>query len=181
MAGGHLPVTDEDRRQVAELHARGKSRNFIAATLGRSGRTVSRIAADLGLTFERSRTAAATVAKQADAKSRRAALALALLDDAERLRGQLFAACTVFNFGGKDNTFEQALINEPTFADKRNIMQAIGVAVDRAVKLDEYDAGTGLGEVVGLLDRLGKGLAAKYGAGDDEHPVDPDDEDVPGA
>ena len=169
------PVTDQDREQVRALHAQGLSRNEIARQTGRSGRTVSRIAVELGLSFDRApQVAAATEARKEDAKARRAALALALLDDAERLREQLWQPATVFNFGGRDNTFEQADLPEPDAAAKLKLMQAVGVAVDRSVKLDEYDAGTGLGQVVSLLDKLGQGLAAKYGDGDDEHPVDAD-------
>jgi IS30 family transposase len=68
------PVTAADRRIVAELHTGGKSRNDIAREIGRSGRTVSRIAAELGLTVERTGTIAATKAKQADAAARRVRL-----------------------------------------------------------------------------------------------------------
>ena len=52
--------------RVAELHAQGLSRNGIALELGRSGRTISRIAAEHvpPLTFERTRTAAATAASR---------------------------------------------------------------------------------------------------------------------
>jgi hypothetical protein len=139
------PVTQADHDRVAELHAKGLSRNAIAEATGRSGRTVSRIADQLGLNFERTRTAAATAAKVADGKARRAALAVALLDDAERLRTQLFAPTKAFNFGGKDNTYAETTLDQPTFSDQRNIMQAVATAVDRSVKLDEYDAGQDAG------------------------------------
>jgi ParB-like chromosome segregation protein Spo0J len=133
------PINDDDREQVRRLHAEGLGRNDIARAIGRSPSTVSKIAAALGLTFDRTATAVATEARKADARAMRAEIALGLLEDVVRLRGQLFKSCTVFNFGGKDNTFEQALIDEPTFADKRNILTAIGTAVDRAMKLDAYD------------------------------------------
>jgi AraC-like DNA-binding protein len=169
------PVTDADRRLVAELHAEGLSRNEIARRIHRSGRTVSRIADELGLSFERGeQVQAATEARKVDARSRRARLALALLEDAERLRQQLFAACTVWNFGGKDNSFESQLIDEPSFRDKREIMSAIGIAIDRSVRLDEYDSGASVGQVVSLLESLAQGLTARWGSGDDEHPVDPE-------
>ena len=106
MAGGHAPVTDEDRRRVAELHAQGLSRNAIATQLGRSGRTISRICAEHQppLTFERTRTAAATAAKKADGAARRAALQLDALENAGRLMGQMFSPTVVYNFGGKETT-----------------------------------------------------------------------------
>ncbi|MFF5228439.1 helix-turn-helix domain-containing protein [Dactylosporangium sp. NPDC000521] len=176
MTADRRPVTDEDRERVVELHAQGLSRNEIARQIGRSGKTVSNIAQKAGLTFERGpEVAAATEARKVDAKARRAALALALLDDVDRFRAQLFAPVIAFNFGGKDNTYEEREIPEPTPRDKRDLMNAIGIAIDRSVKLDEYDSGASLGQVVSLLETLGRGLTAKYGTGDDEHPVEDDE------
>ncbi|NUT31540.1 MAG: helix-turn-helix domain-containing protein [Hamadaea sp.] len=154
------PVTQADHDAVKELHAQGFGRNEIARRIDRGERTVSRIAEKLGLSFVRSeQTKAATEAKKVDAKARRAALAIALLEDAERLRKQLWEPATVFNFGGKENTYEERELPEPTFSDKRNIMQAIGTAVDRAVKLDEYDrAGDNGGADIDLwLDHMAGG------------------------
>ena len=83
---------------VASLHAAGVSRNDIAQEIGRSPSTVTGIARGLGLSFNRAATAAATAAKVADARDRRAQFALALLADAERLRSQLWAPCKAFIF-----------------------------------------------------------------------------------
>jgi hypothetical protein len=96
-------------RRVAELHAQGLSRNAIATDLGRSGRTISRICVehDPPLTFERTRTAAATAAKKADGAARRAQLQLEALDSAARLMGQMFSPTKVYNFGGKENDYNE--------------------------------------------------------------------------
>lgn len=140
------PVGPEDDDNVRRLHAEGKSRNDIARLTGRSGRTVSRIAERLSLSFERGEMVrVATEARKTDAKARRAAIAQALLEDAEKLRLQLWKPALVYNFGGRDNTYEERTLDQPTFSDQRNIMQAIGVALDRAVKLDAYDKAEGLG------------------------------------
>ena len=140
MTADRRPVTDKDRDRVRELHAQGLSRNEIARQIQRSGKTVSRLAAEQGLTFERGpEVAAATEARKVDAKARRAALALKLIDDAERLREQLFAPTLVYNFGGRDNIFEQAMIPKPSARDQQALMNAIGAAIDRSVKLDAYD------------------------------------------
>lgn len=134
------PVTEADHDRIRELHAKGMSRNDIARETGRSGRTVSRIAEHLGLTFERGpMVAAATAAKVADAKVRRAELQLKLLDDAERLREQLFKPALAINFGGRDNTLNQTTLPEPTFQDKRNIIQAVSTAIASSIKIDEHD------------------------------------------
>lgn len=138
------PVTDDDRRQVAALHAQGKTRNDIARELGRSGRTVTRLAGELGLSFERAgATAAATAAKKADGAARRARLQVDALEAAQKLLGQMFAPTKVFNFGGKDNTYEEAQHSEPPFRDKRDIATALQALANTALKLAEYDKATG--------------------------------------
>ncbi|MGW1678517.1 helix-turn-helix domain-containing protein [Saccharopolyspora sp. NPDC002376] len=48
------PITDADRERVRELHTQGKTRNHIASEIGRSPSTVSKIARELGLSFDRS-------------------------------------------------------------------------------------------------------------------------------
>lgn len=134
------PIGDHDREQVEALHAEGLSRNEIARRIKRSGRTVSRIAEELGLTFERGeQVKAATEARKLDAKARRAALAVALLDDAERLRQAVWAETKVFNFGGRDNTYAEQSLDEPPHADKLRLIQAAGIAVSKSLDLDKYD------------------------------------------
>jgi hypothetical protein len=153
-AKGHPPVTDAERQRVAELHAQGKSRNAIATDLGRSGRTISKIAAELGLTFERTRTAAATAAKKADGAARRAQLQLDSLDAAGRLLGQMFAPTVVYNFGGKENDYNERSVDEPPFADKRNIATAIQALANTALRLAEYDKATGNEDEKSMLGDL---------------------------
>ncbi|ARX85641.1 hypothetical protein SMD44_05105 [Streptomyces alboflavus] len=77
------PITDRDRARVRELHGQGKTRNAIARAIGRSTSSVSKMAADLGLTFAGgARVAAATEAHRADAAARREQLADEALDGA---------------------------------------------------------------------------------------------------
>ena len=154
MAYGHPPVTEQERRRVAELHAEGKSRNAIATAIGRSGRTVSKIAVELGLTFDRRRTAAATVAKKADGAARRAQLQLDALDAAGRLLGQMFSPTVVYNFGGKENDYNEKAVDEPPFRDKRDIATAISALAATALKLAEYDKATGNEDEKSMLGDL---------------------------
>ncbi|MFI7547222.1 helix-turn-helix domain-containing protein [Actinoplanes sp. NPDC049599] len=167
MAKGHPPVTAEDRRRVAELHAQGLSRNAIATQLGRSGRTISRIAAEHEppLTFERTRTAAATAAKVADGAARRAQLQLDALDSAGRLMGQMFAPTVVYNFGGKENDYNERSVEEPPFRDKRDIATAIKALADTALKLAEYDKATGNEDEKSMLTDLRAALMAARSSG----------------
>ncbi|GIJ10743.1 helix-turn-helix domain-containing protein [Micromonospora andamanensis] len=157
------PVGPDDHELVRELHAQHLSRNEIARRIGRSGRTVSRIADHLGLTFERGDLVkAATEARKIDARAKRAALANALLDDAERMRRQLWQPADYVDHGGKEFIRVDWTTPEPTFADKTKIMQAVGIAVDRAVKLDEYDADPGIDAAKSMLGALARGLGAAY-------------------
>lgn len=154
------PVTEEDHRRVAELHAQGKSRNEIARETGRSGRTISRIAAELGLSFERTGTIAATKAKQADAAARRVRLQHDALSAAEKLLGQMFSKTKVFNFGGKENTYEEVQHDEPPFRDKRDIATALKALAETALKLAEYDKATGNEDDKSMLVDLREALIA---------------------
>ena len=134
------PVTQDDYDRIAELHAQGLGRNAIADAIGRSGRTVSRIAAELGISFERTgATAAATAAKKADAASLRARLQVESLAGAEKLLGQMFAPAKVFSFGGKENEYNEATHDEPPFRDKQAIANAIQALANTALKLAEAD------------------------------------------
>ncbi|TDC42080.1 helix-turn-helix domain-containing protein [Micromonospora sp. KC213] len=156
------PVTQADYDQVRELHAQGLSRNAIAEQIARSGRTVSRLAGEMGLSFDRARTRAATEAKKDDARAKRAQLANDLLDDAARLRRQLWQPADYVDHGGKEYDRVDWTLDEPTFADKLKIMQAVGIAADKAVRLDEYDADPGIDAAKSMLGALAKGLGAAY-------------------
>lgn len=155
---GAPPWTQADTDRLIQLHGEGHSLGHIAGVMGRSKSTLSGKAKAAGLTWDRASTATATKAKTRDAAARRADLQLLLLDDVEKLRKQMFAPTTVFNFGGKDNTYEERQVDEPTFADKLKIMQAVGIGIDRHVKLAQHDAGQGATAVIGLLQQTAAAL-----------------------
>jgi len=172
------PVTDAERDQVRAMHADGASRNAIARALGRSPSTITAIADELGLSFNRERTAAATAAKQADNRARRAQLAAALLDDVERLRAQLFAPTTVYAFGGRDNVYREHKVDRPPPREQRDIVLAITNLIASHLRLVEYDRDTGADPVTGMLGALLADLQARHGTGpDDAPPVEPDQHD----
>lgn len=129
------PVVDDDRTRIRELHAQGLSRNAIARTLNRSGRTISVLAAELNLSFDRAATAAATAARKADLEEKRVILAEALTDDALRLTAQIWEPAVIHSFGGKDHTYAMKEIPEPLPADKRALMAAATAASAQALRL----------------------------------------------
>jgi hypothetical protein len=91
------------------------------------------------------KTRAAVAVATADNAARRARIAAALLDDVERLRDQFWSACEVYNFGGKDNTFNTAEINQPGFRDKQAIATTMGIFLDKSLALERFDADGGQG------------------------------------
>jgi hypothetical protein len=154
------PVTDDDRRRIRDLHAQGLGRNDIAREMKRSGATISKVAAELGLSFERGpEVEAATQARVADAKAKRAELMNTLLDDAERLRAQIWEPHEYIDHGGRDYVEARWTQEEPTSADKLKLMQAATIAIDRSLRLDLHDSDTqGLPAVdAWLRDMIGSG------------------------
>jgi hypothetical protein len=167
------PVTDEERAEIRRLHAEGKGRNEIAKALGRGGRTISVQAEKLGLTFDRAaEVRAATEVREADLAALRAQLALDLTHDAMKLREQLWKPTLVYNFGGKDNTFEKRTVPEAPADVKRTLMSAVGIAVDRSLKLTPPKDETGNEEGIALITQLMSGLTAVYKAQQQDQEAD---------
>ncbi|MGW8988708.1 helix-turn-helix domain-containing protein [Streptomyces zhihengii] len=168
------PITDTDRAAVRRLHAEGKTRNHIARELKRSPATVSKLATELGLTFDRAgEVAVATENKRAQLADRRAQLALDFQHDAERLRAQLWEPCVYGEFGGKDNEWNQVDLSRPRFGDQRQIVASAAAAAQQSLRLAPAEGGTDADAVKSMLGALGEALTRAAGA-DDEQPADDD-------
>ncbi|MFK0296393.1 helix-turn-helix domain-containing protein [Streptomyces sp. NPDC090442] len=160
------PIDDHDREQVRRLHAAGKARNEIAREIGRSPSTVSKIARDLDVTFDRAgEVAVATEVRRADLASRRTTLALTLQEDAEKLRAQLWEPCTYGEFAGKEGDWHETHLDRPRFADQRQIITATATAIQQSLKLAPAEGGEGVEQVKSMLGALGEALTH---AADDE-------------
>lgn len=171
------PITDADRRRVAELHAQNLGRNEIAKAIGRSPDTVSRIARDQGLSFARgAQVEAATIARKADLAARRAALAEKLQDHAELELTKLTSPTMYFEWGGKDHKYDERLQPEPTPADRRAIMSTLATAIDRSLKLvpPKDDGGSESRSVIGELMAGLVGEYTKRHGGPPPEPVEPE-------
>lgn len=135
------PFTDRERDLVQQAHAKGKGRNQISRETGIHQKRVSAIAAELGLSFARggARTAVATEARKADAASRRARIEEQALASAEKLLAQMWSPSKVYNFGGRENDYNEVEHAEPPFADKRAIATAVQALAATALKIAEHD------------------------------------------
>lgn len=165
MPNQNRPVTEEDYERVRELHALRMGRNEIAREIGRAQRTVSVIAQELGLVFDTTMTEDATRARVAQLAEKRAILADALVDDALRLTEQVWAPSVIYNFGGKDNTYRWENVDEPPAIDKKALMTAAGIAVEKSLKLVPSTDGDDTEEVGSLLTNLFDKLRDRHGDG----------------
>lgn len=156
-----VPWTEAEDQQLRDLAALGRPISEMATATDRHKSSVKRRLDRLGIHGDRTQTAAATKAKVTDAKAKRAALEVALLEDAEEMRRRMFAPTTVYNFGGKDNTFNEREVSEPPHADKLKLMQAAGIAVDRSLKISVHDSGADEhSEAKAFITQLGEALLA---------------------
>ncbi|MEU0160215.1 hypothetical protein ABZ154_15575 [Streptomyces sp. NPDC006261] len=155
-------VMAEDRwDELRDLHAEGKGRNVIAREMGIATGCVSRTAAHLGLTFDRTAIQAATAARLADLAERRSILAEELTSDAERLRTKLWEPTFVYAFGGAQNIFTKEPVDEPPPADKRSLMSTVGIAVDKSLKLAPAEANSGgADDAKSMIGKLAQGISA---------------------
>ncbi|WP_443032696.1 helix-turn-helix domain-containing protein [Streptomyces sp. BA2] len=155
------PITDRDRAAVRRLHAQGKARNEIARAIRRSPSTVSKIAGqfDPPLSFDRApQVEAATRARTADLAARRATLALALQDDAERLRTQLWAPTVHGEFAGREGEWHETHLPQPRFGDQRQIIASVQTAVGTSLRLAPVEGGENAEQVRSMLGTLGEAL-----------------------
>ncbi|MEO3860893.1 helix-turn-helix domain-containing protein [Acrocarpospora sp. B8E8] len=160
------PLSDDDRDRIRELAKQGLSCNAIAKELGRAPSVISRASTKMGVTFDRSQTKAATEAHALDAAAKRALLSSHLIDDALKIRAQLWEPCVAFNFGGRDNTYAEHNMERPDFAAQEKILRSMAIAVEKSLRLTDYDTGDDAAKVGSLLGSLFGSLQEKHGTGD---------------
>ena len=85
------PITDTELARLRELHGTGASCRAIAREMDRSPVTVSRHAAALGLSFDRSQVKAATEARVADIAARRAKVSAQFIEITEKMSARMLA------------------------------------------------------------------------------------------
>lgn len=96
----------------------------------------------MGLSHEAARMATenATNAKMASNAERRAELAERLLSVARQALDDMNQSATIYNFGGKDNTYNEVTVSRPPTGDQRNLMTVAAIAIDKHVVLERIDS-----------------------------------------
>jgi len=161
-----VPITDDQRQRIKDLHAQGVSRNDIARQAGVSAGTVTNVCKANDLTFDRSSTKDATRARVADNKLRRQAIIARLYGRSEKILDRLEAPTFMVRMMGPTGS-EKVYDEEPPAGDERSLATSIGIYLDKAAKLEDYDkspadSAAAAGSVV---DKLMEGFTAIYQAG----------------
>src|SRR5512146_2047859 len=133
------PLPDATRQLVVDLLPTGKSCRQIAREAGVSPDTVSRIAKKEGHAFGRANIRRAQEARLAYGAEWRADFARKLAADLEAMRQQLSMRHLVFNFGGRDNTYEEHELSEPPTTAKRDLMNCITSGIRALLDIDRHD------------------------------------------
>jgi hypothetical protein len=133
------PLTADERADIIALLGEGLSANEIARRTRRSTSTVSGIAKTIGHRFGQSNVAHAHEARSAYSAERRAELAARATVEAERLLDRMSGSYVVFNFGGRDNTYEEHTFTEPPVDAMLNLMRAFREAMRTVLDIDRHD------------------------------------------
>ena len=146
-------ITDEQRQQVLRLAREGTlSRNQIAKDTGVSAGSVTNICKAAGVSFDRTATEVAVRSRKADLAARRAELQLLLLQDASRLREQLWQPATYTELGkfsaakreggaGGESWTEPVsyTLPQPTVADQLKLVQAVSTAITTSQRMADAE------------------------------------------
>ncbi|MFG1846759.1 hypothetical protein [Micromonospora carbonacea] len=152
-------IPDTTRAAIlADIKAGTKGRNQIARDHQVSVSTVTNIAKAAGATdaFDRSQTEKATRAVVEDSRSRRAKLAAALLDDAERFRERAWSTYKYYERGIEGP--ELVTLEQPPLKDAKEAYVAIGISIQRHLDLEKFDADRGAEGAKSMLGQLAQAL-----------------------
>jgi hypothetical protein len=122
-------LTKAQRQKVIDLFPSGKSCNQIAKETGRGKTTVHRIARDEGHQWGQSNLLRAHEARKWYCAESRAKIAARLEEEANLLLDDLHKPYVAFNFGGKDNDYNDHPFDEPPTEAKFTIMRSVQAAV----------------------------------------------------
>jgi hypothetical protein len=129
------PVTEAEKARLRELHGTGLSCQQIGREMSRNPATISRHAAALGLSFDRSKVKAATEARVADVAARRAEVSAQFIEITAKMSARMLAEL--------DDTDAEC---KPW--RMRDYSYAIGALFDRHLAQADHDAASESGSEI---------------------------------
>lgn len=161
---------------LASVRAGGKSVRAIAKEHGVAPTTVSELAKRHGVhdAFDRSQTEAATQAHAADCRLLREQLKAELLDDAQKLRKRAWSEYEVV-LDSRVAGPTTITLKLPPLADVRAAYAALGIALDKSMRLEQYDSTDSDVDAKSMIGALADGLRAYAQATPDPEGADTED------
>lgn len=155
---GRPRLSDEVKAEVIRLGRTGISRNQIVRDSGVSAYSVSKICHEAGITFNRDQAKVAIAARLVDFKVARMAINERLIVEVNRALDDMTGEYVAYNFGGKDNTYEEHRLDQPPVEARLKLMQAVNIALARHLDLDAKDSDGGVDEAKSMLGAIFAGL-----------------------
>lgn len=144
--------------KLRELHAAGVSQSKMADQLGVSRSTVANWSRRLGLSFDKTPIVAMNKAAGIDLAAGRLRLAEKMLVAAEAMLDKIDEPYIVYNFGGKDNTYEEHELESAPVEVRRNILTSAAISFDKITRIVEADPDIGTAEA--SIRAVMRGLSA---------------------
>lgn len=155
-----IRLPDDERQRIIDLLPSGRSCNAIGKETGHSASTVSRIARSVGHVFARANLARAQESRLAYGAEWRADFAKRLSAKCDDLLGDMDGDYLVYNFGGKENDYNEHELSSPPTEAKLKSVQAIRLAVQSILDIDRHDnQGGDTSAVVAWLAAMGRNPA----------------------
>lgn len=156
-----MPQIPEEKRAaiLADIRTGLKSAGQIARDHGVGKTTVSKMARQAGIddAFDRTKTAKATYAHAIDARAAREKLKLDLLEDAQRLRDRAWSKYEMV-VDNRNTGPQQVTLDLPPLQDVRAAYTALSIAVEKSVRLEQYDSTDNSSDAKSMLGALAEGI-----------------------
>jgi len=149
--------TFDDGTRARELFDAGKSCNAIAKELGVSPSTISGWAKKEGLSFDRSKTAAAVSAHRIDRAAVRADIIDRIYTRTQKILDRIEADTYTYKVATPIGVQVITEDNVPS-AEEKNHAYAMNVYLERATRLEQVDGNAGEEQAKGILADLGSFL-----------------------
>ncbi|UFS59486.1 hypothetical protein [Subtercola endophyticus] len=142
---------------MKRLFGEGLGRNQIAAAVGVSAGTVTKLCVDMGLSFDRSATKAATSARVTDLKARKLAIVERLYARSEKILDRLEADTYTYRM---PTEFGSELVHDddPPADAERNLSSSISTYLVSAQKIESQFADPGLAKVRSMMEKMAEAL-----------------------
>ena len=164
------PVSDQEIAQIRRLHAAGSSANAIARELGRSPGTITRVCRRIGLTFDRSQTAAANAAAAVDFAARRAEQQREYLEIVDDYQGRLRSEYEHAQPAGAEGKVRRWKTSRPPAREAADLMRVASQATAAELRLADYKARDSHDDAREVV--LQFGLAVRSAQLPDDEPAD---------